>query len=103
MDLSCGFQVSLSFGTRSRNFRVRGACNSNSDNNSLEIGTVRTSWFGKWGIGYCGESSSLLFGAFADSFVNRVPTRRHAFAMVIRDKPKAGMTELDHRFIAVMT
>src|SRR5438105_13133481 len=44
MDLACGFHVSLSSGSRSRNFRVTGTCDSNSASSTCAIDTVFSFW-----------------------------------------------------------
>src|SRR5580704_13673266 len=118
MDFSCGFQVNLSAGRRSRNLRVMGAWLSNSAKNSVEMGMVSS-----WGIWSCGEvvlrvlksdlrekgnsicesqKSSGLFCALASLIVDVSPARDHAFLVVVEDEAEACVAELNQRFTALL-
>src|SRR5258706_3457717 len=82
IDLGCGFQVSLSWGRRSRNLRVVRASCSNSTM-SISAIVMRLVPFHFWLIS---KISSLRFqprfGDFADSIEAVAPSLNHAFPVL---------------------
>src|ERR1700751_264893 len=106
IDFSCGFQLNLSSGKRSRNLRVTGACVSNSANIFSASDIVDL-------LSYLDSDNSMLdcsgslprlpgLGPLSRAGQYVLPSPQHPFFVLCRNEPQRGVPQGDQRPVLLL-